>query len=547
MRRPLAGARVTLAGLTNSPLRTAGLHPQRYEVHSAMNGTFSFTAVAQGKYMLAARLSGYAPGRLGEDYPGEPMQFLDVGAGDDVNGLELRLWPAGVISGVVRSTSGTPMFGRLVQAMATAEPRSWDPVVIAHQPPSLTTSTGAYRLENVTPGSYLVASSDGTAFPPLEPFPARLNPSVVFYPDAPSPVGARLVNVAPGEEVRNVDVVVPERPLRCCQVSGRVEGASSDVSGQWVRLVTANGASGLPPLELLATALQSDGSFLFPYAPPGVYEIRGLLIPGYVPTSRPGGLLLGSGRPQVEIESSQHSRVRWFRQSVTVRDGEALSPVIMTAQEGSRVRGRLVPSPDVVGIDLSETPIVTRSLDGWNLDGLRLGRTERDGRFSSPALPPGRYLLTPRSTGNALFVDEAVLRGQDVIGVGVEVGYADIDGLVMTITSAKTIVTGVVRDQSGKNRPDARVIYFRTQGAWQQGIVGPPDGPDVGSERTDRVGSYAVTLAPGAYYVTAVAGRLPAHWRTATFLQALIPQSMSVSPGRGMRVTANLTVQPMPK
>jgi hypothetical protein len=254
------------------------------------------------------------------------------------------------------------------------------PSIARRGEPGIPDKSGEYRLHSLNPGLYLIAVSDGQAFGLIDPFPAKLSPSVAFHPRALSPVGARLIRVEPGGEVHGVDVWVPDDRPACCRIAGRIEGLSFDATGQSVRLVIKEWAPELPShLEVATTSIQSDGSFVFPHVPPGTYEIRGLVSPGLAMPARRVLPVLGQLTP-APVEVPSETRSRWFSYGLSVVDRE-ISNLVVPSQEGSRVRGRLILSREVGNVDLRQFPVVAHSLDGWNLGELPAGRTERDGAF----------------------------------------------------------------------------------------------------------------------------------------------------------------------
>jgi hypothetical protein len=549
-REPVGRAQVVLSPVGGQSRSASRLN--RLELLTTQGGNFTFQSVIPGRYILSAAKAGYVRGVFGVQRFDDPLQFFDVRTGEDANCV-LWLTTGAVISGLVRTTTDKPAIGKSVRLIGLASGANGTPTLsYVSRGAELTNEKGEYRISGVAPGRYLVEVSNhrvGTIEQFID-FSVNLDSSFVFYPDARSPVNARPLNVSVGEDIGGIDFIIPDGPFSGAKVVGKVNGARFQVEGQFVRLLTSENILDLPPhLEIGSTALRSDGSFEFPYVPPGSYEIRGVISPGFVRAKtnpNDGGFGIGMQLPRPMVETPFQEPSMWFSRSITVRD-DATQDASMAAQVGFRIRGHLTASSATENVDWSQVAVAAYSLDGWNLDGLPLGRSERDGRFSTAALPPGRYLVTPPRSTSVSAVDSVMFRGMESLGRGVEIAGADLDGLVLTMTQVKTQVIGAVRDRSGKDRPDARILFFRVNGAWQDGLLGPAEGRDVGSDRTDRFGGYQLLLAPGNFYLIAIEGPLPVAWHNAKFLQSLLPLATKVSLIRGAQLRADLVTQPIPR
>ena len=544
-RKPVAGAIVSFP-----PKYGEQLHAP--EVYTAADGTFRLLSLPAGTYNVFVKHPGYATMRFGQERPDDPAQYFDLHAGEDAKGITLWLTPGGVISGTLRTTTGEPVPGMTVRPLVLGSTTGGRPT-LKYQMTSMkrTNNRGEYRVVDLPPGKYLLEVGTYAPGSGQNMFEAiifgyrnNLDPSMLYYPDAPTPIGAQVIDVEPGAEVP-VNFIVPNTPTPALAISGRITGAPFDPTGQLLRLVTTDRAADLPSwMEIATTHVGTDGTFAFPYVPPGTYEIRGVFDtnpprPYFDPSQLSQGV-----HPPLRVELASYPPAYWCRQEITVRDA-ALPALQVPAHVGMRIRGHLAFAGDVGAIDPSSVHVAVQSLDGWNLNVPPVGRTQPDGTFASVALPPGRYRVFVTTDANAVFADSALLFGREVLGRGVDLSTGDVDGLQLTITRTPTKIAGSVHDGAGKARPDARLVYFRTDGAWRDGLVSDSSF-DVGSTRTDRFAGFDIQVLPGDYYVVALSGALPVGWQNQQFLQALAGIATKISPARGASVRQDLVVRPVP-
>lgn len=509
------------------------------------DGAFRFNDLPPGRYLLSGTRSGYPSTYYGQVQVGDVFQFFDLRPGEDATGITLWLTAGGEITGFVRSASGAPLGNKRVHALAveTISNSGGGPTITYRQPPTMTNEQGHYRLADLPPGKYLVAVSDGNPFgAPLEPFPARLDASCLFFPNAQSPAKSEPVLVRSGGYER-ADFTIPASTGVPKFAAGRVAGVPFNIVGQSLRLVLGNESTGIPPsLNLSETTVRSDGTFVFPYVPSGDYELRALFVYGYE------GLTKDSGLPSAiapRLEMKSEPPVHWVRYPISVRE-EPVRNLTIDPQPGARLRGQLVRAGDIADLDVSRMQIASRSLDGWSLQNAPSGRVEADSSFSSVPLPPGRFQIFPLAGSNGLVADSIVLGGRDVAGSGLELQQTDVSGIVMTITGLRAQVDGTVRDASGKDRPDSHIVFFRVNGAWQDDNYYSGQG-DAGRTRPDRFGNYSLTIRSGEYYLVALGGSIPSDWGTSAFLRSLIPIASKISVTRGVRSVLNLSIRQIPR
>ena len=558
--KPLSGATVSLTlvgqrvpgtgNTTNDDVPAAFRHLNSY---TAADGTFRFRPVAVGRYILAVRKPGSPTSYFGQQDSTQDLQFFDIRQDEVVAGVVLRVWPGAAISGTVRTRAGVPVSSRWLRLLEVRNDHGTRRLMPALQDAVVTNDRGEYRFTGLAAGRYLVEA------PPNKPraaivdrmrmdsSPSSVAPAEfgVAYPTAPWPTDADVIAIGGGEERTRVDMAVPDGPPPAHRVSGRIQGLEFSPLGQKISLVLAAVSNHLPShLEIASTTIEANGVFVFDRVPPGHYLIRSLLWPGADPERHnPPGI--GPPTQQVPIEAPNQAPNAWLSEELVVSNAD-VAGLEVRARPGARVRGLITLTPELLPYIFSQAWITATSLDGWNLASLPLGRVERDGTFSSPALPPGKYSIVPSGVGNLWFPESATLQDRDVVGSGVEIGERDVHELTVTLSSLKARVLGPVTDNAGRPRPDAHILFFRQNGSWQSGRNGLY-GIDVGFQRTNRAGQYDLNLNAGEYFIVALARNPSDVWQDAAFLRSLIPEATKVTLARGRVMTLPLTMRSLPK
>jgi hypothetical protein len=162
------------------------------------DGRFQFPDVPEGPLSFNATKPGYFDPRSVPGTKANPDSFVfNVGSGK--NDFRLALLPAAHIVGHLTDRDGEPIHNASVQAMILriADGRKqWQNVGNGN-----TDEDGAYRMDNLIPGRYLLFAS-GHALPPTS-FGGPMDATVpAYYPDATDTASAQPIDLKPGQEVR---------------------------------------------------------------------------------------------------------------------------------------------------------------------------------------------------------------------------------------------------------------------------------------------------------------------------------------------------------
>jgi hypothetical protein len=283
-------------------------------------GRFLFTNLSSPlSFTVRATKPGYFDGALGKDTWQSPPQALLVTKPEWISDVQIRLFPHGALSGVIRGAAGEPLARVHVAALTHLEIAGTTRLVTG--PTALTDDDGRYRIAPLPPGSYVVmVPSVRTFVPPDLPLAERLgltpleirragtrsnsllrpealasdgmhtglvpgSPPLLphrpdardrgypatFHPGARARAAARVITLAPGEERSGVDVELEPVPL--FRVTGPVNAPPAVVRHLGLRLLPRGMEEMGLGHEAAITVVGADGRFSFPAVPEGEYTL----------------------------------------------------------------------------------------------------------------------------------------------------------------------------------------------------------------------------------------------------------------------------------
>jgi protocatechuate 3,4-dioxygenase beta subunit len=586
------GAMVTLGAFAPAPPPTAelldlGTTPSlagARRVLTTADGRFLFRDLAKGRYTLNALAPGYVPGTYGQGRPLGPSQSIEIGDGEKVGDVVVRVWPLATISGTVVDERGEPVVGVQVRCLRR---------VIAGGRPRYVGSTcatsddrGSYRAASLVPGQYAIglmfnqetvpmaavsayveASQSGNVsnsesyrtmtssaapiassatgfrvgdhvFRPLGgaslPAPATdgriATYQTVFFGGGATPSQASPLTVNPGEDRAGVDLQL--KLVTAVRVSGRVTGPSGPGAFLGITLVPPSGADyqSEGAAEAAGTVTDASGAFTLLGVPPGQYHLKIRLYPR---AATAPGAAAPAGPP---AEPSL-----WANMPLAIGDTD-VSDLAVVLRPGLIVSGRVefagtrsAPSPD----QIQRISITLQSAEGRTSAPIPVpGRATADGVFRTAGYPSGRYILAATMLPAGWTLKSALANGRDISTEPLELGDGDVSGVVMTFTDQATELTGTI---TGAQGPDgaAEVIAFPADStAWKEIGVTARRGRSV---RTTKTGQFSMTgLPPGEYFVAAVPSSTAADWRDPEVLGRLERTATRVKLGDGERKTVDL-------
>jgi hypothetical protein len=206
--KPVAAATVQLVGPADEGDR------EIYRTVTDAAGRFHFERVAPGRYRAIAEGQGFTRMLLpqGDVVARAPRISVDASTAAEIS---IPMVPASVISGRVSDQDGDPL--RYVSIEALQHVYRGGKKVLDSAVSVRSNDRGEYRLFGLPPGRYYVRATlrarGSTAYSPL------------FFPAARDISQAPQLEVAPGAELRSVDIVM--RPDSLHSISGRVVDAQT--------------------------------------------------------------------------------------------------------------------------------------------------------------------------------------------------------------------------------------------------------------------------------------------------------------------------------
>jgi len=285
-RDPVGGARVILS--VPSETSTPSMAAPREGVTDT-EGQFVFEALAPGQYQIRVQRTGFAPFGDAPD-----ASVIEVGGGL-LTAIEVPLTRAAIVSGRLFDESDRPLPRIVVSALRKMIAASGDAIARTAQT-TFTNEAGEFLLIDLAEGDYVVIASppQPSSFTRPGVAPPR-NSAPTYFPGALSEDGARVLTVAPGQEVIGIDFKMMTLPTYL--VSGTVvDQSGAGVSGAIVTLLVDPLRSGSSTPTIAIT--NQEGAFVMTGVVPGTYSVNvGASISGRgvaAPTSAPVEVIVGS-------------------------------------------------------------------------------------------------------------------------------------------------------------------------------------------------------------------------------------------------------------
>ena len=277
--------------------------------------------------------------------------------------------------------------------------------------------------------------------------------------------------------------------------------------------------------------VEADGSFVTEAVPPGEY-----LLSAQTFAPRPGAPVSDSSPFEVWSGSAL----------VYVADGISLPDVVITTVPGATVSGRVkfegaTPTP----AQLASLRIQLKAvlMPGEINVGAPAATVECHGRVLSVERHAGEVhrAVLPSGPGartwQGWWVKSAIVNGRDIADVPAELGGADIEGLVITLSNRPAQLSGSVKAADGTPGWGSVVLFAVDPVHWRV------DSRRVRWSPLDAAGTFRMPqLAPGDYFIAAIE-RIPARYTDPAFLQTLIGSATRVTLAEGAQKVVDVTVR----
>ena len=439
---PLAAARVSIAsgGFVAATV-------------SDSSGGFRFERLTSDAYSVECGLAGYEAR--------SPVSGVKARFGTEVRPLVLELMPIATIEGTVFDDEGKAMSG-VVLTTANAAPATTD-------------REGHFALTNLPPADYHIHVRV-----PLDVRKKTLRrdpdtgetfgyPDTAYYPGTADPQAAVRVAVAPGLQLRGLDVQL--RRVRLVTASGRVLERSGGEPVADARVQLASSVNGVEEASFAVRTVDAQGAFRFDLLTPGSYA---LLV--YRPDSK---LALPY------VQSFEVGKTGVDDLAIRVPPFQKLQFTVETGQDGVEWTGRLAFSLMSMQRGVAER---------------RFDVTSRD--FTMEELPPGNYSLRVRSeasqagSSRKLVVGSLRQGAQDLLTEPLVIVESGNQPVAARLSAATGRLTVRVVEPDGVSR--VRMVLVRNSQETRPGgamVAYPADRDGTLTLRDLAPGEYGVALA----------------------------------------------------
>jgi protocatechuate 3,4-dioxygenase beta subunit len=353
------------------------------------SGLFDFTALPEGRYNLSVSKTGFVTLAYGQRRPLQPGTPLQLGSGQRLQGIEMRLPRGSAISGHVLDENGEPLPNTMVRVLRYQYQQGERRLTPAGA--GQTDDRGQYRVWGLNPGDYYVSA--------VMPNLGNLLDQLGGRGGGPGGRGGQGGPAGQGPGGRGGRGAAGQAgdPNQAAGGRGRGGQFGADAFGADVQAIAgAGGAAGLRGLIGTVISDPGLGDALVAAGLPNVATMFGSPLDGnleaiaYAPTYYPG------------VSSPNEAR------AVTVGLGaEALGiDFNLLLVRTSRISGR-VTNPDGTPVPNGNVNLSLEASSGRGGGGGPAGgafgesfgsRIQADGSFSIANVPPGRYTLRARSS-----------------------------------------------------------------------------------------------------------------------------------------------------
>jgi len=479
-----------------------------HRVTTTADGRFEVRGMKPGDYEVAAVAPGYIQRYFGQTSDDMPEMPVHVAAGQSATAIEVRLEPAGSVSGRIFSDSGDGLAGVEVELLRRRAylPGGTRPMTIAF---AQTEDMGTFRFRNVPAGEYFVRAYTSSSLAPTRGAGA-LSYTATFFPDATDVTLAQPVIVGGGQELAGVDFALTTARKRT--VSGRlVDPAGGTLATAMVSLFSISAA------EDLKARVATDGRFRIADVPEADYMLR------------------------ILDTSNARSWTTAFRE-VSVRDD--VTDLKLVAGPSVWIDGRIVrEDSQPVPFDLTNLQMTTEqqtSQFGFNSAGS--ANVAADGTFS---MRSGAGTMSLRVSGlpPRWFVKSLRLDGADVTDTTFELSPDGRRRVEIVLSDRVGRLAGEVTDREARAVSNALIVVFPEDRARWNDMRLSDKMRVIRTTFSQQRGRYEIDGLPLSSYRVVAVTSLPRNaWTDPEVVNRLWPFTTSVSLDELRQSTLDLKV-----
>jgi hypothetical protein len=440
---PVRKAAVALIPMRSAPLPPGRQPPRPATVMSDAEGRFVFHAVPGGDYRVTAARPGFIDPSLSHY-----MLPLNLNPVEGVRRVEVHLTPLAVISGKILDEDGDPLRHATVQ-LARYRFAQGRRRLMPHGGGGSTNDRGEYRIFDVAPGKYYLVAHHNSVTPwggSTEGY------GTSYYPGTREPAQAGAIELAAGQELRDIDFRLPLEPLHKLRVRTIPADARAGV-----RINVQPLDSGMFRGVASSSSRQPDGATEYERLHAGRYRVTAHLL-----DETKGPLM-----------------------AAQIVDIPAAGEVLLTLRPGVTLKGsvKMPPGPVRSPMQVSLEPVHSQ-------DAAPVAAVAPDSSFVFAGIEPGEYRLRISTPPNT-YLKTLRHNGEDRPGFLLDLSSGDAGTLALTLADDVGSLTGSVALPAGPIRPYTVVLAPMT-----------PEGGARGLEtRTQAEGTFVLPFVPPGEYL----------------------------------------------
>jgi protocatechuate 3,4-dioxygenase beta subunit len=428
--QPVPNALLTLRLVENSPVSDPVV-----KAVTDVEGRYQFTGLRAGRYTISAM----APAYVGPNdaHYGQLGKNVTLANNETVEGIDFALTRGGVITGRVTDANGQPVIEEQLTVARLDEGEKKQFLYFPINSMLKTDDRGIYRVYGLPAGRYLIGVGEGKGSGWIRNSYQRGYYTFTYHPDATEEAKAKIIEVALGSEVTNVDIKLG-RVVRIFEASGRIVNAETGEPIPYAIYGYFRQAEGAGSLGAVKRGLTADST--------GEFHIAGL---------QPG---------RYTLDASYGSGGDFYSEPVPF---EIVDADVNGLEIGLHRAGSI---SGIVVIESASDPAVQRlrpEIQLWPVTSSSSFReptpVDADGRFHIKGLRPGRVTLTlPRIPGRYMPKGLSISRVErDGVAQsnGIEVNAGEqVTGVRVVVTYGNATLRGQVRIEGGALPAGARVF-----------------------------------------------------------------------------------------
>jgi Carboxypeptidase regulatory-like domain len=383
------------------------------------------------------------------------------------------------------------------------------------------------------------------------PPPAGLSPLLmyptVYYPNAASIRATSLVTVTSGQERSAVNLQLTPVPM--ARVSGTLSAPTGSAAYIPIKLTRDSQNA---DRDAITTMTDDNGRFTFLAVPSGDYTLLALDTPPPVTffgqftiVDTKGAEVSGIAGSESPAKPDATPSTLWASTPLSVGETD-VADLAISLRQGFTISGQV----EFEGTDrptaeqLAETSVYIAPANGdMGTFQMAPAKLDKSDRFTTMALPPGRYLLNVMCPADRWSLQSVVAADRDISGVAIEIESRNLSNVVLKMTDRPASLSGSVQASENATQQGAFVVVFPTDPETWITMDEVSSGRIRKASVADN-GHYEFrALFPGDYYVAAIRDSAVDDWQDPAVLKQLIADAVHVQIGEGEKVSRDIRLQ----